>query len=181
MKCGGCTSGRPTLAGLGAAPFGLTPLQGAAVGLVLCTGLAFVFTSMAEKVLAHGEAPPSGTRRMRANAKRWSGTGNKPFPPPYGYVVVVEDRGDYFGRVISRHTHEVLWETLREPNAFVAKKKADAHLKRLEQTLRGVYPRMLADWEDLQAGRARVTPTGKRLALVPPPSAPKPPRKPRRS
>jgi len=142
----------------------------------VCTVLAFVFTSLAEKALADDRPPPS---RMRPNATyRW--TGNKPLPPPYARVEVVEDKGDYFGRVVDLRTGHVHWETMRESSPFVAKRKADAHHRKLEEMGRKVYPVLLAQWEEEQAGKARLTPTGRRLALVPPPPPPKAPRRPRK-
>lgn len=136
-------------------------LRDAAIGLAVCTVLAFGLTALIERsgVL---QAP---VRRFRKNAP------TAPPTSPYA-VVIVEDRGDWFGRVVVRETGEVVFETMREASPFVAKKRADARLRSLDASYRRAAREDAA--AEARAKVSRVTSTGTVIALVTPRRHPKP-------
>jgi len=171
---------RGSVNGLSGSIFGTTPdgqrpgIASAFVGLGVCAVLALVLVPLCEKVLGL-EQPPKSAKRYRANASFRRGPGDTWVPPqpPFFVVQVLEDKGDYFGRVVARTSGKVVWETMRERSPFVAKRQADKKRARLE----AIATEAVAQEVERRARPHRFTSTGTLLTIAPAPAVKKRTRK----
>lgn len=127
------------------------PLRDALVAISSCTLLAFALTAIIDR---SGIMRRNGSRRLRPNART-------PFETPY-VVELVEDRGDWFGRVVVGATGAIVFETMREPSASTARRKAEARQRSLERSMRASIRQA--------SGPSRTTSSGTVLRLIPSPS-----------
>ncbi len=130
------------------------PLRDAALALTVCTVLAFASVALLERT---GMIPPKPSPRLRRNGYRVVG--------PFFGVQVVPDKGDWFGQVVDLASGQIVWETFRERDPFVAKRRAEARCRRLEAEARAAARALLREEEQ----PSRTTSGGTVLRLVPPP------------